>query len=116
MSHSLRQRKADIPELCPLPSAPCLSFDFQGSRGGRAHTWFSLPDPGGVEVTNSGLAEGTGRSLSHAPRTPRQKEEAKEAMQPLGSLQLCSCEFNPQSPGNPQSDSPLREPSSEMGR
>ena len=65
-------RKADIHELCPLLSAPSV-FDFQGSGGGRAHTWFSLPDLGGVEVTNSRLAKGTGRSLSHVPKTSRQK-------------------------------------------
>ena len=61
----------------------------------------SHPDLGGVEVTNSGLAKGTGRSLSHVPRTPSQKQEAKEAMQPLGSLWLCSCEFNPPESGRP---------------
>lgn len=85
---------------CPLPRV-CL--DFQGSGGGRAHSWCSLPDLGGVEVTNSGPAEGTGWSLPYVPRTPRQKEEATEAMQPLGSLQICCENSIPQSPGDLQS-------------
>lgn len=126
----MRQRKAGVPEFCLLPFV-CLLIS-KGAEG----TWPTPSSPLLTLMEFKSLIQDlhkTQREDPTAHRTsfpnkpmhpgPQDRERrplGTRAMHPLGSLQLCCCEFTP-SLGNhqvtihPKSGQPLGEVSPEIG-